>query len=417
MIKELERYIDNINQSCKFDKSNIVVEHRSNNPKRDFLFVNKVQGKHIPCRPSETINMCRELATEINKTVGDTEKVLVVGFAETATAIANIVADNMYSDCYVMQTTREEIEHGRELLNFEEEHSHATTQKLMTYKNTEKAVDFTKFTYVLFIDDEISTGNTIINFLKAFNKTFDTKLKFGVASVCNWQDENNRKLFKDLGIDTFCLLSGQLKDKDMKMFSSEENINMVDSFDARLSVEYEKSDKYADSKPFILRYNIETVGGGSENMFSTERLGHKTNRDVFDIYCKVKDMIDKYYITTFEKIRIIGTEEFMYIPIMIGKFLENYGFDVKCHATTRSSIDVVTDDERSVYEMKGITNKVELPSIYERGRETFIYNTYGWGEDTLLLLITDTEPDEKTLEIYNRFFGMTTQGTYAIIVI
>ena len=42
--KAVEKYVD-VNSG---DTSIITVEHRSGNKKREFLFVNKNQGKHIP---------------------------------------------------------------------------------------------------------------------------------------------------------------------------------------------------------------------------------------------------------------------------------------------------------------------------------------------------------------------------------
>ena len=147
------------------------MEHRSNNPKRDYLFVNKIQCKHIPAKPSEMINMCYELANKVNERIEEIgqlnrdDKILVVGFAETATAIAGFVADKLKYNNYLIRTTREDIDDAIPLLTFEEEHSHATTQMLFTHSG-DLRLRLDKFKMVLFVEDEISTGNTICNFIK-----------------------------------------------------------------------------------------------------------------------------------------------------------------------------------------------------------------------------------------------------------
>jgi len=79
---------------------------------------------------------------------------------------------------------------------FEEEHSHASSQKLLF--NPKELPDFDR---ILFIEDEITTGNTILNFVKEFEK-IKPNTKYSVASILNWQNEKNTLIFKELGIDT-----------------------------------------------------------------------------------------------------------------------------------------------------------------------------------------------------------------------
>ena len=103
----------------------IVAVKRENNPKREFLILNKFQGKHLPAVPSKAFRMFEELGEKVKATIGE-EKVLVIGFAETATAIGTKVATYLQMPC--MQTTREVIPNV-EYLFFSEEHSHAMEQK------------------------------------------------------------------------------------------------------------------------------------------------------------------------------------------------------------------------------------------------------------------------------------------------
>ena len=100
----------------------VVIAKRENNTKRTYLVVNKLQGKHIPVSPSKALAMFDTLA-DILKNRYQNEKVLFVGFAETATAIGARVA-NTFGGIYI-QTTREKIP-DVDYLFFTESHSHAT---------------------------------------------------------------------------------------------------------------------------------------------------------------------------------------------------------------------------------------------------------------------------------------------------
>ena len=58
------------------------------------------------------------------------ERIAIIGFAETATAIGNYVAAKLPNCVYEMQTTREELLGEEPIIEFFEEHSHAKQQLL-----------------------------------------------------------------------------------------------------------------------------------------------------------------------------------------------------------------------------------------------------------------------------------------------
>ena len=67
---------------------------------------------------------------------------------------------------------------------------------------------------------------------------------------------------------------------------------------------------------------------------------------------------------------IIGTEECMYPAIKLGEFLENQGYDVRCHATTRSPIVPSRQEGYPLF------SAYRVQSVYETDRRTFIYDLY-----------------------------------------
>ena len=118
--------------------------------------------------------------------------------------IKSICSENPNIVGYV-QTTREHIKNNGHInIAFEEEHSHATTQKLYFDKDLE-------YDIVVFVDDEITTGKTILNFIDKFEKHQPNK-QYIVASVLNWQNSNDRQMFKEKNIYTVSLVIGKIKD-------------------------------------------------------------------------------------------------------------------------------------------------------------------------------------------------------------
>lgn len=395
-IKSVDTYIKDIKSNRGFSKENVTVEHRSNNPKRDYLFVNKKQCKHIPSSGAEMVKMCKLLANEVNDVLANElpfdSRVLVVGFAETATAIGNCVADNLCVPSYVMQTTRENVPGSKELLRFEEEHSHATTQKLLTYEDTDVDKMFSDIEYILFVEDEISTGNTILNFIKEFEK-LGKNIRYGVASVCNWQNEENIKKFKDKNIDRFVLVQGKLIDTNVKMLDTEECKDLLNS---------EIKDYTRLEEPGLLIYNGIEKDLLGKDLFKQERLGHKPNRDLSKLYELVNNSVRD---TEAQSVRVVGTEEFMYIPIKVSEYIEKkMGIKSLCHSTTRSPIDVFKCNSFGTAD--AIKTKNSINSVYDHKRVTYLYNLDEQVDVTFL--ITDGEFDDS---LSSKYFDMLSKSS------
>ena len=66
------------------------IAKRYNNPKRSYLLVNPLQAKHIPVSPAAALEMMGALGNQVAAKYPEAR--LVIGFAETATAIGAAVA-------------------------------------------------------------------------------------------------------------------------------------------------------------------------------------------------------------------------------------------------------------------------------------------------------------------------------------
>ena len=124
----------------------------------------------------------------------------MIGFAETATAIGAQAAITLGTK--YIQTTREVIPDARYLF-FSEAHSHATEQKLVKDDIDRVINDIDR---IVFIEDEVTTGNTIMNIIKIITKEYQKKTKFAVASLLNGMTEEYLKIYQDEKIELHYLV-------------------------------------------------------------------------------------------------------------------------------------------------------------------------------------------------------------------
>ena len=132
------------------------------NPRRAFLFVSKVLGKHWPVATTTLARIHTLLAAKLPAALP--APVLFIGMAETATALAQGVfeawlARASQTEALYLHTSRLRVA-GAEVLPFEESHSHAAQQWLHLPPDAENRRRFHAARSLVLIDDELSTGNT-----------------------------------------------------------------------------------------------------------------------------------------------------------------------------------------------------------------------------------------------------------------
>jgi orotate phosphoribosyltransferase len=361
-------FVSNIKNKSSFDIDDLIhIAKRTNNKKRDYLFVNKYLGKHIPERAVTIKKLFTEFAEEISIQIPREEKILVVGFAETATALAQFVTyySALTEDInvvYHLQTTRESFELEDSLINiaFEEEHSHASSQKLLFKQN-----HLPDFDRILFIEDEITTGNTILNFIKEFEK-IKPNSKYSVASILNWQNEENSKIFRDMNIQTISLINGTLRENVPVINVAEDNFKDLFSLNNK------------DFKPW--KFNL-----------NTPRTGMTRDELKFYIDSRLVNLLMQF--TNKEKIpaTIIGNEEDMLVPLLYASLL-----NLKFRATTRSPI---TSSNQEDYIIK---DKIKFNGAIESTRENYIYNLKSDDSD-LNIIVTDFPPLEDFIKDFQEY--------------
>ncbi|MCX4980660.1 phosphoribosyltransferase [Streptomyces sp. NBC_00572] len=150
------------------------------NPKRAHLLVSSVLGKHVPQRPSVVYGSGLDLGRRVRALLGDEEaaRSVVLGYAETATALGHAVADGLGLAPY-LHSTRRPVDGVARAGGFEESHSHATSHLLLPEDPKLLAGDGP----LVLVDDEFSTGNTVLNTVRALHERYPRDRYVVVALV------------------------------------------------------------------------------------------------------------------------------------------------------------------------------------------------------------------------------------------
>jgi adenine/guanine phosphoribosyltransferase-like PRPP-binding protein len=218
------------------------------NPKRAHLLVSRVLAKHVPTEPGIAIAaglllglLVRDALSPLDKalitdaasrfedlmavepaTSGDFGRtaglaalcgdlrglsacpdVSTIGYAETATGLGQLVADSLGS--YYIHSTRhavDGIDGVRPYTAFEESHSHATSHQLLPTRHSA----LTSAGTIVLVDDELSTGATIINTISALHQASPHE-HYVIASLIDLRPEADRNRLNDLAAQLACRIT------------------------------------------------------------------------------------------------------------------------------------------------------------------------------------------------------------------
>ncbi|MEU2909328.1 phosphoribosyltransferase domain-containing protein [Streptomyces massasporeus] len=150
------------------------------NPKRAHLLVSNVLGKHVPQSPSVVYGYGVELGRRVRELLGAEEagRAVVLGYAETATGLGHSVADGLGLAPY-LHSTRRPVPGVATAGGFEEAHSHATSHLLLPEDPALLGGDGP----LVLVDDEFSTGNTVLNTVRDLHARYPRRRYVVVALV------------------------------------------------------------------------------------------------------------------------------------------------------------------------------------------------------------------------------------------
>lgn len=362
---------------------------RDNNEKRNFLFISKLLGKHLSVNPDvvkstgfllSSLKYCFNNTSHISciKGIGKPsfeeyaleKDILVIGFCETATALGMSVAASIHGSCYIT-TTRETIQNIKQLLRFEEPHSHASTHCM--YSDT---IDLNKFKEIILVDDEITTGISLLNLIKEIVKNSSVR-KFSIMTILDWRNEsmkdNYRKYISETGIEiyVYSLLSGYMFEGTTTIYQNK-NITHIE--------------KTLNSIPLNIfdREIVSTLENPCTNYLSyTGRFGIDSEciNKVEEFSSKTANELSKF-VGTNKRILVLGHGENIYIPSRVASYLQNIGYKVSFRTTSRTPI--YCDGE--------IIKDVQI--FVDRGVNYHFYNREEAEKYDKVLMLADTPFDK-----------------------
>lgn len=307
------------------------------NPKRGFLFVSKILGKHIPVKPSRM----RAIYDELAEYVGPGDDTYVVGMAETATGLGAGVADSLSRrqkpPVYYQHTTRNKLTKPI-WLELDEIHSHAVDQ-LLYEPLPEYLEGIKKSKRLVLVDDEISTGRTIKQLAEKLLSNLSHVREIVIVSLVSWLSEETTRILKNFPVSTrfISLVEGEFSFIPNPEFSTQ-------------------------LPPIVDRALAET-----QALTDVGRFGL-----LMPYQGPVPDLNVRNSLT------VVGDGEHLYLPFLAAERAEANGLDVLFQSTTRSPIR----------EGQAIKSKLSF-SIDERPVKHFIYNLADDSAREVVVLLED----------------------------
>lgn len=333
-----------------------------NNPRRGFLFVSKVLGKHWPSRVSDMRRTHQMLAAQVTPpvAVGDVGGVLFIGLCETATGLAHGVFDawqEQHDAAILMQTTRYRLDDA-EALAFEEAHSHAADIRLYLPDSPALRSRMRRARMAVLIDDEISTGRTLAALVAALGPACPQLREVKILCLTDFSGGQAREAVAAVpGIEsctTASLLSGNFEFERDPAFSAPPAQSAVGSAPCR--------------RRHIAGYSA--------------RLGLERTPAL------ASPLIEQVTRRSGRKCLVVGTGEFMHGAYQLAHALERRGVDAYVQSTTRSPILVGQD----------IACVDPVPDLYGEGIPNFLYN-YRRSDFERVWVVHETPRDDATREL------------------
>jgi hypothetical protein len=326
-----------------------------NNPRRGFLFVSKVLGKHWASAPQEMYATHSDLALPLPAPRG--RPVLFIGMAETATGLgqgvfeAYLTRHGSGSAVYV-QTTRYPMSRTQ-TVDFEESHSHAQQLRLHVPQHPALRHAFLHAQHLVLVDDELSTGSTFLALISAYRRVNPHFEQASIVSLTDFMGADAHRYFRQnassLSVDFVSLLEG--------------------------SFEFEPDSSFRAAKPAPAQAAVgcrrDFVGPSSARLGTDQPLSLP------------EALIDRLSarLPTGRPILVLGSGEFMHPAWCLGNALAARGADIRVQSTTRSPILLGAD----------ISSCIQLQDPYGEGIPNYLYNVDPLSYGTVLLC-SETPP-------------------------
>ncbi|MEV5868449.1 phosphoribosyltransferase [Streptomyces tendae] len=365
------------------------------NPKRAHLLVSNVLGKHVPQSPSVVHGHGVALGRRVRDLLGAeaAERAVVLGYAETATGLGHSVADGLGSAPY-LHSTRRPVATVARAGGFEESHSHATSHLLLPEDPALLAGDGP----LVLVDDEFSTGNTVLNTVRALHERYPRKRYVVVALVDMRSPADAGRLddfAREIGarVDLVTTASGTVQlppgvlEKGQELVARHETPATDPTTEPTTDPTTGPTGRVPAAEPSAtvrrveLRWPHDVPDGGRHGFTPAHRA--RLEAALPAMAARIAEALP----TGARRVLVLGFEELMYAPLRLAHALEQtVGGDVavRYSTTTRSPVLAVDDPGYA------IRTRLVFPAHDDPADgpgERYAYNVAGAGFDAVVAVV------------------------------
>lgn len=358
------------------------------NPKRAHLLVSTVLAKHIPTEPALVIAagellgafVAQELAedvvtavpghdagasparegaallTAVLRSCGPERRIalaaledriaglrapvpdaVVIGYAETATGLGRLVANSL--GAYYIHSTRHATPGLAEAAGFEEGHSHATSHRMVPTDPQWLQASGP----VVLVDDELSTGSTVINTIRELHALVAHK-RYVVAALIDLRSASDRERFDALATELGCHISVAALGTG--------SIELGEDILARAAVLIESLPGTTAPEPARPgRLSMFQLTDSDLRPVRSDRFGNAAPPSEADIATLARQLDGHLRsLDCAGPVVVVGTEENMFLPLAVAAALDKLRpeLEARFSTTTRSPIVPVGRDDYAV---------------------------------------------------------------------
>ncbi|MEU8505072.1 phosphoribosyltransferase [Streptomyces brevispora] len=399
------------------------------NPKRAHLLVSQVLGKHVPQHPSVVYGAGFELGRRVRELLGEAgaRRAVVLGYAETATGLGHAVADGLGTAPY-LHSTRRPVEGVARAGGFEESHSHATSHLLLPEdpdllagdvggardacgagdkrdaRDVRDAGDVSDAgdvrdpgethssdAVLVLVDDEFSTGNTVLNTIRALHER-NPRNRYVIVALVDMRSPADRGRLADFAaeigarVDLVARNSGTVRlpdgvlEKGQALVTAEEVAQEGERQAG--ATPRPASDAPRPCARVELGWPAGVPDGGRHGFTPAHRARLEPALPA------MADRIAAALDDGARRVLILGFEELMYAPLRLGTALEDRAdIEVRFSTTTRSPVLAVDDPGYA------IRTRLVFPAHDDPADgpgDRYAYNVAGAGFDAIVAVVDST---------------------------
>ncbi|MGM9331972.1 phosphoribosyltransferase [Streptomyces murinus] len=350
------------------------------NPKRAHLLVSQVLGKHVPQAPSVVYGHGVRLGRRVHALLGPEQaaRAVVLGYAETATGLGHAVADGLGTAPY-LHSTRRPVAGVAPAGGFEESHSHATSHLLLP---SDPALLAGHGPLVL-VDDEFSTGNTVLNTIRDLHARYPRERYVVVALVDMRSAADVRRLEEFAGeigarVDLVAAVSGTVVLPEDVLAKGQELVGRHEAAGRARAAEPRPA---APRAPGTVHLGWPAgLPDGGRHGFTP---GHRARLEA--ALPAMAGRISDALPADARSVLVLGFEELMYAPLRLAGELERtLDGEVRFSTTTRSPVLAVDDPGYA------IRSRIVFPAHDDPADgpgERYAYNVAGGGFDAVVAVV------------------------------